>query len=117
MIFNFIFLKPAKVDYIAFLPHLQVKSGLFALIGQNFFLYRFGHLLISFKEHGIVSTALRSGSQIRCISEHLSQRDKSADHLSSADIVHTLDTSAAGVDIADNVSQDVYKRQVLRSGG
>src|SRR5699024_448081 len=63
----------------------------------------------SVKEHGVVTTALSSGTQVCCITEHLSQRNETADHLTAADIVHTFDTSTTGVDITDNITHVVFR--------
>src|SRR5699024_5707453 len=104
--------EPAIVDYIAFHLYLQVKIAptiLFCLCRQYLFLYRLRNRLVSVKEHGVVTTALSSGTQVCCITEHLSQRNETADHLTAADIVHTFDTSTTGVDITDNITHVVFR--------
>ena len=60
--------------------------------------------LVLVKEHGVIAASLCLGTEICRISEHFGQRNESCHHLASADIFHTADSSAAGVDITDDIA-------------
>ena len=83
------------------------------VIVHYFFLNALRNRLIPVKEHGICSAALRLGTKISGISEHVSQRHKAVDLLDSVDLFHAVDTAASAVDIADDISHVFSRRSDL----
>ena len=64
-----------------------------------------GHRLIVRRLHDILATALGLGTQVGSVAEHLSQRHKCVDTLSTGHSLHALDLTTAGVQVADNIAQ------------
>src|SRR6476661_7352776 len=62
-----------------------------------------GNLGVGVELHRVHRTTLGLGPQVANVSEHLRQRDKGADDLGTADVLHGLDLATAGVEVADVV--------------
>src|SRR6476646_11313190 len=57
--------------------------------------------------HRIGGASLAHGAHIRCVTEHLGERDAGADDLRVAPRLHALDLPTARVDVADHVAHVV----------
>ena len=93
-----------RLSIIIFYFPLIYKPFLLLLLGKNLFLNILRNGFILLKEHGVIAASLGSGTKVCGVAEHLGKRYISLHHLAAADVLHTLDTAAAGVDIADNVA-------------
>src|SRR6478735_7776487 len=72
-----------------------------------------GNLGVGVELHRVHRTTLGLGPQVANVSEHLRQRDKGADDLGTADVLHALDLATAGVDVTDDVAHVVLGRTHL----
>ena len=63
--------------------------------------------------HRIYRSALRRRSQICGIAEHLGQRHECFDDLRAGAHLHALDLPTAGVEIADDIAHEVFRRSDL----
>ena len=73
-------------------------------LGDELLLQALRQLHIVAGLHGVLTTALRAGAQVRRIAKHLGQGDKGIDLLGAGAHLVALDLTAAGVQIADNVA-------------
>src|SRR5436309_7995579 len=68
---------------------------------------RLGRLLIRVELHGVRRATLRARTQISSVAEHFCERYVRADHLTRPSLVHPLDLSAPGRQVADDVAHVV----------
>src|SRR5450756_2595860 len=66
-----------------------------------------GNLRVGVELHRVVGTTLSLGPQVANVSEHLRQRHHSLDDLGTADVLHGVNLSTAGVEVADHVAHVV----------
>ena len=64
-----------------------------------------GHRLVVRRLHDILATALRLGTQVGGVAEHLSQRNERVDTLGASHCLHALDLTTASIQVADNIAQ------------
>src|SRR5699024_6888308 len=63
-----------------------------------------GDLRVAVELHGVHRTTLGLGPQVADVPEHLRQRDESTDDLDPARVLHRLDLTSPGVQVADDIS-------------
>src|SRR5674476_1471510 len=74
---------------------------------DDLFSHVLGNLGVGVELHRVVGTTLRLGPQVANVSEHLRQRHHSLDDLGTADVLHGVNLSTAGVEVADHVAHVV----------
>src|SRR6478735_4187158 len=60
--------------------------------------------------HAVASTTLGLAAEVSDVAEHLRERDRRGDDASAVALVHRLDLTAAGVEVADHVAHEVLGR-------
>ncbi len=60
---------------------------------MTFLLHVLRNRLVLLEEHGVVTTSLCLGTKVGRVAEHLGKRNISFNHLTAADVFHTLDTT------------------------
>src|SRR6478752_4666369 len=60
--------------------------------------------------HAVASTTLGLAAEVSDVAEHLRERDRRGDDASAVALVHRLDLTAAGGEVADHVAHEVLGR-------
>src|SRR5690349_16255642 len=88
---------------------LPAKPLLPALrLAYNFVGYAARHFFVAREVHRVFRAALSRRSHVRCISEHLCQRNDGLDHLRTSAVLHAFNASAARTQVAHDRSREIF---------
>src|SRR5678815_5335371 len=81
--------------------------------GHDLFGDRGRDFLVARELHRVGRASLRHRPHFRCVPEHLSQRNRRADHLRAAARFHRRDAATAAVEVADDRTHILFRRHDL----
>src|SRR4051812_30812475 len=99
---------------------VRVSRGLRAVLGwcrglfardlrDDFLGHVRGHLGVRVEHHGVARPSLGAAAQVPHVAEHLRERDQGLDDAGAGTLVHRLDGSAPGVQVADDVAHVLFR--------
>src|SRR6266508_391450 len=89
------------------------RSSLTSGLLNDLFRHVPGNLGVRVELHAVAGPALRLAAEIADVPEHLRQRDERLDDPGDAAVLHRLDMTAAGVEVADDVAHVVLRGRDL----
>src|SRR6266536_5445359 len=102
------------VDYLIWYVGCGLSAGLFARgLRDDLFRHGLRDRGVGLELHGVARPALGLRPQVADVAEHLRQRHRGADDAGAAALLHRLDVTAAGVEVADDVAHVLLGRDDL----